>query len=313
MKFLIYPAIDEKSLQEIQSVSEEVEVLNIQEEEKALEVMDEVDAMYGTITPALLAKAKKLEWIQAPIAGLEHYMFPALMESNVILSNMQGIYSDHIADHVMGYILCFARGFHIYLRRQLQRKWQGGVPVIHLADQTLGIIGLGGIGTEVARRGATSGMRVIAVDAIKKRKPRFVKALWGLDKLSRLLAESDFVVVCVPQTPETVKMIGMAQFRQMKKTAYFINVGRGVVVDLAALTTALQNGDIAGAGLDVFEIEPLPPHHPLWGMENVIITPHTAGEDPHTVERRIHVVKENLRRFIRGEPLKNVVDKRRWF
>ncbi len=313
MKFLIYPAIDEKSLQEIQSVSKEVEILNIQEEEKALEVIDEVDAMYGTITPALLAKARKLRWIQTPIAGLEHYMFPALMESDVILTNMQGIYSDHIADHVMGYILCFARGFHIYLRRQFQRKWQGGVPVIHLADQTLGIIGLGGIGTEVARRGAASGMRVIAVDAVKKRKPRFVKALWGLDRLNKLLTESDFVVVCVPQTPETVKMIGMAQFRQMKKTAYFINVGRGAVVDLAALTTVLQNGEIAGAGLDVFEIEPLPSHHPLWGMENVIITPHTAGEDPHTAERRINVVKENLRRFIGGEPLKNMVDKRRWF
>lgn len=312
MKLLVYPAIDEQALQEIQSVSDKVEILNIQEENDALGVMDEVDALYGTITPALLARAKKLRWIQTPIAGLEHYLFPALIESPIMLTNMQGIYSDHIADHVMGYILCFARGFHIYLRRQLERKWQGGVPVIHLADQTLGIIGLGGIGTAVAKRGAAAEMRVIAVDAVKTEKPDFVAVLWGRDRLNDLLAESDFVVLCVPQTPETVKLISTDQLKQMKKTAYLINVGRGVVVDLAALTAALQNGEIAGAGLDVFETEPLPSNHPLWGMENVIMTPHTAGEDPHTIKRRIEVVKENLRRFMAGEPLKNVVEKRRW-
>lgn len=313
MKFLIYPALCENIIQKIQSVSNDVEILNIKEENEALDVIDQIDAMYGIITPTLLARAKKLHWIQTPIAGLEHYMFPALIESNIVISNMQGIYSDHIADHVMGYILCFARGFHIYIRRQLERKWQGGVPIIHLADQTLGVIGLGGIGTEVARRGAVAGMRVLAVDTVKTEKPDFVTALWGSTRLEDLLAESGFVVVCVPQTPENVKLISVSQFKRMKRTTYFINVGRGAVVDLTALTTALQNRDIAGAGLDVFETEPLPSDHPLWGMENVIITPHTAGEDPHTTNRRIAVVKENLRRFMTGEPLKNVVDKNRWY
>jgi phosphoglycerate dehydrogenase-like enzyme len=239
-------------------------------------------------------------------------MFPALIESDVVISNMQNIYSDHIADHIMGFILMFARGLHIYLRRQLERKWERAVPVIHLADQTLGVIGLGGIGLQVARRGAASDMRVIAVDAVKKEKPDFVEALWGIDRLNDLLAQSDFVVSCVPHTPETVKMINAERLKQMKKTAYLINVSRGVVVDLAALTSALQNGTIAGAGLDVFEIEPLPADHPLWDMQNVILTPHTAGVAPHTAERRIDVVKENLRRFVAGEPLRNVVDKRRW-
>ncbi len=312
MKFLIYPAVDENELQEIQSVSSEVEVLNLKEEDRALEVVGEVDAIYGRITPAMLAQAQKLRWIQTPMAGLEHYMFPALAQSNVTLSNMQGIYSDNIADHVMGYILMFARGFHIYLRRQLERKWAKSVPIIHLADQTLGVIGLGGIGTAVAKRGAAAEMRVIATNVAEVEKPDFVDALWGADRLGDLLAESDFVVSCVPHTPETVKLIRTDQLKQMKKTAYLINISRGVVVDLAALTTALQEGEIAGAGLDVFETEPLPADHPLWGMENVIITPHTAGDGPYAANRRIEVVKENLRRFVAGKPLRSVVEKNRW-
>ena len=312
MKFLIYPAVDEDELREIQSVSSQVEVLNVEEEREVLEVIGEVDAMYGTITPSLLERAKKLRWIQTPMAGLERYMFPALAEGDVTMSNMQGIYSDHIADHAMGYILMFARGFHIYLRRQLERKWGGGVPVMHLADQTLGVIGLGGIGAELAKRGAAAGMHVIAMDAVRTEKPDCVATLCGADRLDDLLGESDFVVSCVPHTPQTAKLIGMAELKQMKKTAYLINISRGVVVDLAALTTALQEGEIAGAGLDVFETEPLPSDHPLWGLENVIITPHTAGNAPHTVQRRIAVVKGNLRRFVAGEPVRNVVDKRRW-
>ncbi|RKU13493.1 D-2-hydroxyacid dehydrogenase [Candidatus Poribacteria bacterium] len=312
MKFLIYPAVDGNELQEIQSVSSEVDVLNLASENQALEIIPEVDAMYGRITPELLARAKKLRWIQTPMAGLEHYMFPALAQSDVTLSNMQGIYSDNIADHVMGYILMFARGFHIFLRQQLQRNWAKEAPVLHLADTTLGVIGLGGIGTAVAKRGAAAEMRVIATNAVEIEKPDFVDALWGIDQLDQLLAQSDFVVSCVPHTPETFKLINTDQFKQMKKTGYLINISRGVVVDLAALTAALEAGEIAGAGLDVFETEPLPADHPLWGMENVIITPHTAGAGPHTRERRIEVVTANLRRFVAGEPVRNVVDKNRW-
>ncbi len=313
MKLLIYPALEKRAVDEIASVSDQVEILNINSEEEALEVIEEVDAVYGTITPVLLERASKLNWIQAPCIGLENYMFPALIESDIEISNMAGIFSDVIADHTLAYILMFARGFHLYLRKQLARSWERGVPVIHLANQTLGIIGLGGIGIELARRSAACGMRVIATDAKRREKPDIVDALWEIDKLNELLEESDFVVSCIPHSPETVKLIGGEQLQRMKKTAYFINISRGVVVDLSALTSALENGEIAGAGLDVFETEPLPSDHPLWEMENVIITPHIAGVSSYIQQRRVATLIENLRRFISGEPLQNVVNRERWF
>jgi phosphoglycerate dehydrogenase-like enzyme len=315
MKFLIYPPIPDSDLAELQRVAGDAEIIHAQDEATARAHIADADAMYGTLTPELLAQARKLRWLQAPVAGVERYLFPDLAQSDIIVTNMAGIYSDQIADHAIMFLLMFARGMHIYFRRQLAHNWQGGVPVIHVADQTLGVIGLGGIGTEVARRGHALGMRVIAVDAVPKSKPDFVDELWTIDKLDTLLGDSDFVVSCVPHTPETVKLITLPRLQQMKPTAYLINISRGVVVDLADLTYALQNGIIAGAALDVFEIEPLPADHPLWEMQNVLITPHMASnlDSPHIPARRIGVVRENLRRFLAGEQLRNVIDKERWF
>jgi phosphoglycerate dehydrogenase-like enzyme len=234
---------------------------------------------------------------------------------------------------VFGYILCFARNFHRYLRQQSAAKWEpiggeaerttfsagpGTVSAIdrahlHLADCTLGIVGLGQIGSEVARRGLAFGMRVIAVDPVQTAAPGGVAALWRLDQLPELLAQSDFVVIAAPHTPQTERLFGREQYQQMKPTAYLINIGRGAIVDLAALVEALDAGQIAGAGLDVFEIEPLPADHPLWRHENVIITPHVAGASPRIAERHLAVLLDNIGRFTRGEPLANVVDKARWF
>ena len=314
MKFVIYPTLDEEGLAEVQAAAPQVEVLNVADEDEALEVIGDAEAMYGRITPALLRKAQPLSWVQDRGVGPQENTFPELVESDITLTTMRGIWSDYIADHAMAFVLMLARGMHLYLRRQSEGRWdREPAPVVHLADQTLGIIGLGGIGAEVARRAAACQMRVIAVDVRKRERPAFVSELWGLERLPDLLAESGFVVVCVPHTPETVRLISTRQLELMKESAYLINVTRGVVVDLDALTKALQRGEIAGAGMDVFEIEPLPSGHPLWAMENVIITPHRAGVGLHGRERQLQVVKENLRRFVAGEPLMNVVDKRRWF
>ena len=184
---------------------------------------------------------------------------------------------------------------------------------LHLADATLGVVGLGQIGSEVARRGLAFGMRVLAVDPVQTAAPAGVAALWRMDRLPDLLGESDFVVIAAPHTPETVKLFRRAQFRQMKPSAYLINIGRGAIVDLTDLVAALRAAEIGGAGLDVYETEPLPPEHPLWAMSNVILTPHVAGSSPRIAERHLAVLLDNVARFARGEPLATVVDKRRWF
>ena len=314
MKLLVYPAVDEESLSEIQSVSDQIECINVSDEAEALTMMPEADAMYGRITPSLLKAARRLRWIQDHTA-LDNFKFPELLESHVLVTSMRGVWSDDIADHAMMFILMLARGSHLYSGSQVRREWRDPAPVVDLGHSTLGIIGLGGIGTEVARRAAAFGMRVLAVDVIQKEKPHFVAELWDLEGLANMMAQSDFVVVCVPYTDQTVKLIGAEQLKQMKQSAFLVNVTRGVVVDLDALTNALQAGEIVGAGLDVFEVEPLPSDHPLWSMENVIITPHIAAVNAHGEEhsRHMNVLKENLRRFLAGEPLINVATIDHWF
>ncbi len=333
MKLVIHPAVEPERLDKIVQAAGSMEVVNTVGLDAALAEIADADAFFGKITPPLLAAAKQLRWVQSPTASLEHYLFPELIAHPCTLTNMRGLFSDVIADHVFGYILCFARNLHIYIRQQLQRRWApvGGednrpdfatgpgrvIEIdrrhLHLSDQTLGVVGLGQIGSEIARRGLAFGMQILAVDPVQTAAPAGVTALWKLDRLPDLLAASDFVVIAAPHTPQTVKMFRREQFRAMKRTAYLINIGRGIIVDLAGLVAALQAGEIAGAALDVFETEPLPPDHPLWGMENVILTPHVAGYSPRIPERHLAVLLDNVGRFARGEPLRNVVDKTAWF
>ena len=182
------------------------------------------------------------------------------------------------------------------------------VPVIHVAGTTLGVLGLGGIGLAVAERGHAFGMRVLALDPAPKGRPDYVERIYGVDEFHAMLGAVDFFVICVPHTGRTDRLIDAAALKAMKQSAIFINIGRGKVVDLAALTRALQQGELAGAGLDVFEEEPLAEGHPLWAMENVMITPHVGAESDRIEDRRIGLILENVRRFLDGAPLLNVVD-----
>ncbi len=316
MNFLIYPPLSPSELEQVRSVSPELEIVNALTEEEALAAVPQAVGMYGNLSKEMLARAESLRWLQTPIAGLEHYMYPELAESRVVVSNMAKIYGDMIADHAFCFILMFARGIHLYMRRQIRGEWQKGTPVRHLGDCTLGVIGLGGIGSELARRGKAHDMRVIAVDARPNEElgsSLELDALWSQDRLNELLREADYAVSCVPQTPETVGLIGAEELAQMKSSAYLINISRGVVVKLEALVEALESGRIAGAALDVYETEPLPVGHPLWRMENVILTPHVAADNPHVPQRRIDTLVDNLRRYLAGEEPRNIVDKRRLF
>jgi phosphoglycerate dehydrogenase-like enzyme len=333
MKVVVHPPIDPARLARLQAAASGETVVNAADEGEANRAVADADAFLGKITPSTLAAARQLRWVQSFTASLEHYLFPALVEHPCILTNMRGLFSDVIADQVMGYVVCFARNLHTYIRNQAERKWApvggegarvslsagpGEVNPIdrahrHLADQTLGVVGLGAIGVEVARRAKAFGMRIVAVDPRRTDCPPDVDWVRRPDRLADLLAESDYVVIAAPHTPATTRMFGPDQFRRMKSSAYLINVGRGAIVDLTALTESLGRGDIAGAALDVFEVEPLPADHLLWGCPNAILTPHVAGYSPRIAERHLAVLEENLRRFIADRPLLNVVDKGEWY
>jgi phosphoglycerate dehydrogenase-like enzyme len=185
--------------------------------------------------------------------------------------------------------------------------------VIHLPEATALVVGVGGIGAEAARLAAAFGMRVIGVDARRREAPPGVAELHGAAALDALLPRADFVILTVPHTPATEGLMHRARFQRMKRTAFFINIGRGMTAHLDDLASALEAGEIAGAGLDVFEQEPLPADHPLWTMPGVLITPHTAGFGPYLDDRRYDILLDNSRRFLRGLPLRNVVDKSSWF
>jgi len=311
VKMVFRRVLEPEYMQQIQKMG--VKVVVAGSEEEALAAIGDADAYYGNMTPALLTGGKKLRWVQATSAGLDGFYFPELRNSDVVVTNIRGIYSDVIADHVFAMILSFARGLPHFVRAQAERKWQKGAPVIHLGGTTLGVVGLGGIGLAVAQRGPVFGMRVLGMDPAPKGKPDYIERIYGPDGLREMLGASDFVVICVPHTPETDRLFNADLLRAMKKTAILINIGRGKVVDLQALTDALQKGEIGGAGLDVFEVEPLPENHALWGMDNVIITPHTAGISPEIDARRKQLIVENVRRFCKGEPLLNVVDNKKGY
>jgi phosphoglycerate dehydrogenase-like enzyme len=275
------------------------------------------EAAFGTISPALLREARSLRWLQAPQAAPPAgYYFGDLVAHPVVVTNFREIYNDHIGAHIMAFVLAFARGLHHYLPLQLRREWKPApldTGVVHLPESTALIVGVGGVGSETARLAEAFGMRVIGIDARRRDAPPGVFKLAGPDDLDALLPEADFVILTVPHTPETEGFMHRARFQRMKRGAFFINIGRGMTARLDDLVAALRAGEIAGAALDVFEQEPLPADHPLWTTPNVLITPHTAGYGPYLDDRRGEILLDNCRRFLAGQPLRNVVDKAHWF
>ena len=295
----------------------ELSVVVAETEADATHVIGDADAAFGTMPDALLRQARRLRWLQAPQAAPPAgYYTPDLIAHPVVVTNFREIYNDHISAHIMAFVLAFARGLHYYLPRQARREWKkepNDTGVIHLPDATALIVGVGGLGSETARLAAAFGMHVMGVDARRKDAPPGVRKLDGVDALDSLLPLADFVILTVPHTPETEGFMHRARFQRMKRGAFFINIGRGRTTRLDDLVAALRAGEIAGAALDVYEQEPLPADHPLWTTPGVLMTPHTAGYGPHLDERRLDVLLDNARRFLAGQPLRNVVDKAHWF
>lgn len=306
---LIEPLVDE-----IRRVDEKVRVVRADSEEEALAVMPEIEVVCGEITRALFARRRKLAWIQSWGAGVDGLLYPELVESDVVLCSAKGYVGVHLADHAMALLLALTRGIHTAIRNPgWDPRWPIRDASWELVDRTMGIVGLGGTGRELARRAVAFGMRVVAVDPEDVEVPSEVEACWGMNRFHALLEQADVVAICAPLTAETERLFDRDAFARMPDHALLINVTRGRIVDEAALVEALEGKRIGGAGLDVVPQEPLPEDHPLWKMENVVITPHTAGGSPNRDGRCVALFCENLRRYLDGRPLTSVIDKRKGY
>jgi phosphoglycerate dehydrogenase-like enzyme len=255
--------------------------------------------------------ARQIKWVHSMAAGLDNLLFAALVESPVPLTNSRGVFSQSLAEFVMGAVLFFAKDFRRMVRNQEAGIWQG-FDVDEISRQSLGIIGYGDIGRAVARRAKAFDMKVLGLRRRpeQSRSDSMLDQILPLERKLELMAGSDYVVVAAPLTPDTRGMIGTAELRAMKKTGVLINVGRGPVVDEPALIRALQEKWIRGAALDVFENEPLPPGHPFYRLDSVLLSPHCADHTSDWMEQATQFFLDNFERFRKGEPLQNVVDKR---
>jgi phosphoglycerate dehydrogenase-like enzyme len=335
----------EEALGELRAVAPGVEIVPASGAAVAAEIVD-AEGFYGGLTPALLRAAPRLRWVQYSAAGVEHALFPELIESDVIFTNAKEIYGSHLADHIMASVLAFNRNFPHLWRCQEREVWESRANQrpMELEGETLLVVGLGGTGRGVVRRAAGFGMRILAVTRRPEAHadfgtgtPAFLNkdvqdaqdgegssvegqgsgirgqgagVVEPAERLLDVLPEADHIAVCCALTPETHHLFGDAAFARTKATAFIHNVTRGAIIDTEALMRALREGRLAGAGLDVTDPEPLPAGHPLWKMPNVMVTPHSSGHSPHSGRRMFALFKENLRRFAAGEPLLNVVDKR---
>lgn len=294
----------------------QVRVVSPETPEAAAEALRSAEAAHGRLPAELLRHATRLRWLQAPQAapppGFYH---PELIAHPVTVTNMRDTYTDHVAHHTVALVLALARDLPRYVRDQGRARWEprlGPGSVLAMAQASALVVGVGAIGAEVGRLLAAFGTRVVGVDARRSDAPEGFAELRPAAELDACLTAADVVVVTVPHTPVTEGMFDAARFARMKPTGYFVNIGRGPTVVLDALVGALDAGHIAGAALDVYETEPLPPEHPLWARPDVLLTPHVASAGTPADERRFAVLLENVRRFAAGEPLLNVVDKALW-
>jgi len=269
------------------------------------------DATIGVCSAEVLEKARKLQWIQWPAAGVERCVQqPLLHEHHVLLTNLQRAAGPSMAEHVLAMMLVLSRHLDYYLREQQQAHWVGqeGPAAVDLEGKSVLVVGLGGIGTEVARRAHALGMKVTATRASGRSGPDFVSYVGLPEELPQLAKDADFVVNCAPLTPQTTGIFNAGFFAAMKPSAYFLSVGRGRSTVTADLIAALSEHRIAGAGLDVVDPEPLPADSALWHLPNLIITPHVSANTPLAGQERSALLRENLRRYAAGEPMLAVVD-----
>jgi phosphoglycerate dehydrogenase-like enzyme len=302
----------------LQAVAPGVELVTARTPQEELAEAARVDAVVGSCAGDLIRAGAGIRWVQTYNAGVERCLTsPVFTERGILLTNMQRVAGPAMAEHVLALMLSFARSLPAYHDAQRRSRWDrtpdGASPAFTLDGKTLLVVGLGGIGTEVARRAHAFGMTVLATRATPRPAPSFVSEVGLAADLTRFAPRADIVVNTLPLTPDTRGQFDARVFATFKRGAYFINVGRGATVVTDDLVSALRSGALAGAGLDVVDPEPLPSAHPLWTMPNVIVTPHSSSDSDVDEESRWLVVRENLRRYVAGERMLSVVDPARGY
>ncbi len=304
--------MDQQMLSELESAAGEAELIIVSDPEQQREKINDADVLLGLCTQAH-SGMKRLRWVQHFSAGVESCTNKAVFfESDVLLTNMKGVYGPGIAEHVIAMMLSLSRGLHQFQRQQTKGKWNRNLareyPMLELQGKTMLVVGLGGIGSEIAWRADALGMQVIATRNSSREKPEFVDYVGLADELFTLAKQADVIVNATPLTASTKGLFDSKFFDVLKPSAYFINIGRGKSVITEDLIAVLNDGKLAGAALDVVDPEPLPEDHVLWQMPNVIITPHISARSDLVMKRFWMFVRENLRRYVNGERMLNVVN-----
>lgn len=310
MKVLVDVPVTDSQLQRIKSVAGSDEVVVATDRDDQYRQVREAAVVFGRFGPDLFERGIQIRWVQTLGAGVDGGLFPDFVASDIVLTSEKGHVGPHLAEQAFALLLAITRGVARSVReRTWDNKWSIRDECWELTDRTLGIVGLGGTGRAVAQRGAAFGMRVLAVDPEPVTRPPDVESVWRMEGFHGMLNQSDAVVICAPLTPATRGLFNLEAFKQMKRTAILVNVTRGGIVDDGSIVRALRDRLIAGAGLDVTPIEPLPADHPLWTMENVVITPHVAGASPLRMDRAVDLFCRNLAAFRAGRSLESIIDK----
>jgi phosphoglycerate dehydrogenase-like enzyme len=309
----IWPDVTAEQMARLQAAGAE-EVIVASDRETQLSAIRDADVLIGEINEEMLEHAGRLRWMQSLSSGVDMYLFPAFVASDIILTSEKGLVGPHLADHAFGLLLALTRSIGWSAR---QRSWENRLEMRivnrELTGMTAGIIGLGGTGISVAERAWAFGMSCLAIDPDVTEGPDYVELLGGPKSLIEMAGRSDVLFVCCPKTSETLNLVNAEVLSAMPAGGYLINVTRGGIVDEDALVAAIKIEHLAGAGLDVTAEEPLPPSSPLWSHDQIIITPHIAGASQHRIGRIIDRVCANLQYLGNDEPLEGVVDKRKGY
>lgn len=309
---LIPEILKEDQLKLLQAVTPESEFIITNKNEVNDKMLEKATIIFGNLSPEKVAKAKNLKWMQTNSAGVDSYCKEGILGENVILTNATGAYGLPIGEHMVGCVFAFYKNLLKYKMVQKQGEWKSLGKVKYVSNATVLVLGMGDIGKGFAYRMKQLGAYVIGIKRTLSDKPDYIDEVYTQDQLEKVLPKADIIALSLPRTPQTYHMINEQTLSLMKEDALIINVGRGEAIDTDALVQTLKSGKLLGVALDVFEQEPLDSTHPLWQMDNVLITPHVSGGNYHdeTGDLIFNITYTNFKHYFNDEPLNNLVDRR---